>query len=75
MQPKMRAAMSDQSMSEDDKKSKIEGMRKEKYDRFAKGGLTENQVKKIKEMDERMRQQCATERIKMQSTYLKIPLI
>ena len=57
MQPKMREAMSDQSMSEDDKKSKMEGMRKEMYERFTKAGLTDDQVKKIKEMDERMRQQ------------------
>lgn len=57
MQPKMREAMSDQSMSADDKKSKMDEMRKEMYDRFAKAGLTDDQVKKIKEMDERMRQQ------------------
>ena len=55
MQPKMKAVMKDESLKDDDKKSKMEAMKKEMYDRFTKAGLTPEQVKKIKEMDERMR--------------------
>ena len=47
--------MKDESLKDDDKKSKMEAMKKEMYDRFTKAGLTPEQVKKIKEMDERMR--------------------
>ena len=57
MQPKVKAVMKDQSLSEDDKKSKMEAIKKEMYERYTKAGLTPDQVKKIKEMDERMREQ------------------
>ena len=55
MQPKMKAVMKDESLKDDDKKSKMEALKKEMYDRLTKAGLTPEQVKKIKEMDERMR--------------------
>ena len=57
MQPKVKAVMKDQSLSEDDKKSKMEAIKKEMYERYTKAGITPDQVKKIKEMDERMREQ------------------
>lgn len=57
MQPKMRETMKDDSLSDADKKSKMEAMKKEMYERFTKAGLSADQVKKIKEMDERMREQ------------------
>src|SRR6478735_9123810 len=57
MQPKVKEVMKDQSLKDDDKKSKMEAIKKEMYDRYTKAGLTPEQVKKIKEMDERMREQ------------------
>ena len=55
LQPKVKEIMKDQTLSEDDKKSKMEAIRKEIYERYTKAGLTEEQVKKIKELDDRMR--------------------
>ncbi|QEC67004.1 hypothetical protein FRZ67_06740 [Panacibacter ginsenosidivorans] len=57
MQPKVKDVMKDQSLSDDDKKSKMEAIKKEMYERYKKAGLTTDQVKKIKEMDEKMREQ------------------
>lgn len=57
MQPKMRAVMTDQTMQEADKRTKMEAMKKEMYERLKNAGLTTEQVKKMKEMDERMREQ------------------
>ena len=57
MQPKAKEVMMDQSLNEDDKKLKMEAIKKEMYERFTKAGLTPDQVKKLKEMDERMREQ------------------
>lgn len=56
MQPKVREVVMDQSLNEEDKKSKMEAIRKEMHDRFIKAGLTEEQVKSLKEMEERMRE-------------------
>jgi hypothetical protein len=56
MQPKVREVVMDQSLNEDDKKLKMEAIRKEMHDRFIKAGLTEEQVKSLKEMEERMRE-------------------
>lgn len=55
MQPKVREVVMDQSLKEEDKKTKMEAIRKEMHDRFIKAGLTEEQVKSLKEMEERMR--------------------
>ena len=57
MQPKMRAVMTDQSLQEEDKRAKMETLKKEMYERLKTVGLTTDQVKKIKEMDEHMRGQ------------------
>jgi len=57
MQPKVKEIMKDQSLNEDDKKSKMEAIKKEMFERYTKAGLTPDQVKKIKEMEERMREQ------------------
>ncbi|MBG9378691.1 hypothetical protein I5907_20835 [Panacibacter sp. DH6] len=57
MQPKMRAVMTDQSLQEGDKRTRMEAMKKEMYERLKNAGLTAEQVKKMKEMDERMREQ------------------
>src|SRR5688572_17942112 len=54
MQPKVREVVMDQSLDEADKKSKMEAIRKEMHDRFIKAGLTEEQVRSLKEMEERM---------------------
>jgi len=55
MQPRVKEVMKDQTLSEDDKKSKMEAIRKEVYERYTKAGLTQEQVKKIRELDERLK--------------------
>jgi hypothetical protein len=61
-QPKMREIFRDQSASADDKQSKIKDLRMQMEARYKSAGLTDDQVKKLAERDQRMREQMRNNR-------------
>jgi hypothetical protein len=56
-QPQMRQIFMDQSMSADDKQTKLKSMRTEMEARYKTIGLTDDQITKMREHDQRMREQ------------------
>jgi hypothetical protein len=56
-QPQMRQIFMDQSMSTDDKQSKVQNIRTEMEAKWKALGLTDDQIKMIREHDQRMREQ------------------
>lgn len=55
-QPQMRELYSDQSMSADDKQAKMKEMRKQMEARYKAAGVTDEQLKQIREHEMRMRE-------------------
>ena len=56
-QPQMKQVFTDQSLSTDDKQSKLKSMRAEMEARYKTIGLTDDQITMIREHDQRMRAQ------------------
>jgi hypothetical protein len=56
-QPQMRQIFMDQNMSSDDKQTKLQGIRTEMEAKFKAVGLTDDQIKMIRDHDQRMRDQ------------------
>jgi len=56
-QPQMKQVFTDQSLSTDDKQSKLKSMRAEMEARYKTIGLTDDQITMMREHDQRMRAQ------------------
>jgi hypothetical protein len=56
-QPQMRQIFMDQSLGDADKQAKVQTIRTEMETRFKMLGLTDDQIKMIREHDQRMREQ------------------
>jgi hypothetical protein len=56
-QPQLRNIFMDQSLSSDDKQAKMKDIRSEMESRFKSAGLTDDQIKMIREHEQRMREQ------------------
>src|SRR3954471_106683 len=56
-QPQMRDIFMDQSTSNDDKQTKIQGLRTEMEGRYKSAGLTDAQIQQIRDHQDRMRAQ------------------
>lgn len=56
-QPQLRSVFTDQSLSSDDKQAKMKDLRNGMEARFKAAGLTDDQIKMIREHEQRMREQ------------------
>jgi len=56
-QPQMRQIFTDQSISSDDKQTKMQSIRTEMETKYKAIGLSDNQIAMMREHDQRMREQ------------------